>query len=422
MVLAGVHVPPVYPTSAGDLARLIGVTASLLHSRRRSAGAYLLFKGARAGGFLASRIDQIKTHKHDIIHQHAHPEDRRGLLQVTVTLALLALAWSLAARSRGLASLLLVLPLSLLTLRVFALMHDCGHGVLFRSRRLNQGFGFVLGVLAGMPQYVWSRNHSYHHLHNGNWDRYRGPYTTLALEEYAALSPGQQRLYRWKCSMTCAPLAGFIYLLFNPRYTWLRGSAGLAIHVVRGKLACPERSLRSHAEAFRTRYWKSLREYRHMTWNNLVLFALWALMCRALGVAHFFGIYALSLSLAGAAGIMLFTVQHNFRHAYASGEAGWDADVGALDGTSYLVLPRWLNWVTADIGYHHVHHLSARIPNYCLARCHQQYRELFTQVTRIRLREVPRALQYILWDRAARQLVSVAEYQQGGARALQREV
>ncbi|EQD30832.1 Fatty acid desaturase, type 2, partial [mine drainage metagenome] len=116
---------------------------------------------------------------------------------------------------------------------------------------------------------------------------------------------------------------------------------------------------------------------RHMLWNNVVLLGAWTAMSAMCGPARFFVIYILTVSIAGGAGIVLFTVQHNFKHSYASDSAHWNIDTAAIEGTSYLVLPRWLNWCTVDIGYHHVHHLSASIPNYHLAECHREYEHLF---------------------------------------------
>ena len=146
--------------------------------------------------------------------------------------------------------------------------------------------------------------------------------------------------------------------------------------------------------------------------NNVALLSIWALMCWACGSALFFTIYLLSLSIAGGMGIVLFTVQHNFEHAYASDGERWDYDAGALEGTSFLALPGWLNWFTANIGYHHIHHLSANIPNYRLVECHAEYEHLFPQVPRLKLSEVHQALKCILWDRRARRIISVAEFQQ----------
>ncbi|HEY2388884.1 MAG TPA: fatty acid desaturase [Candidatus Binatia bacterium] len=349
------------------------------------------------------------------VRRYAHASDLRALSQVLATFGPLALLWWGAAMSVGVSLWLtaaLVPLISLFTLRVFALMHECGHGSLFRKQSLNRAFGFVMGVTAGMPQYVWSQHHNYHHAHNGNWDKYRGPYTTLSVDEYAALGAVQQFMYRWKCSISGAPIAGFIYLIFNPRFTWLDGSLRLTAHIVRGKIARPGEPLRTIAASFQTRYWKTPKEYRHMSWNNVVLLGLWVLMSHALGTGVFFAIYVTSLSLAGGAGIVLFTVQHNFRHSYASDEEHWDYDTGALEGTSYLTLPAWLNWFTVNIGYHHIHHLCSRIPNYHLIECHDEHQHLFSAVTRLDLSAVYRSLQYILWDTRLRQIISVAEYRE----------
>ncbi len=348
-----------------------------------------------------------------IISRYARPDDATGLFQVLVTLVFYSIAWWLAVWCARVAPWLAAGPtllLALLTLRAFALMHDCGHGSLFRSQWLNRSVGFLMGVMSGMPQFVWAQHHNFHHAHNGDWEKYRGPYTTLSVGEYSSLSRVQRRMYRGKCSVLAAPLAGFIYLIFNPRYTWIKGSAGLVIYMIRQKMRRPDLSLGCHATQYKTPYWKSMREYRHMLWNNLVLLSIWAAMCWAVGPAIFFPVYLVSVSLAGAIGIVLFTVQHNFEHSYASDSRRWDVDAAALSGTSYLVLPRWLNWFTVDIGYHHVHHLSAAIPNYRLAECHADYQGLFGDVRRLRLSDVLGSLSCILWDTGAQRIISLAEY------------
>ena len=364
---------------------------------------------------LVSSISNIKEQKRDIIHRHAQSDDVKGLTQVLTTLASLALLWWAAVLSVDVSywlTVAAVLLISLFTVRIFALMHECGHGSLFRTGWLNRTFGFLLGVVSGMPQYVWSRHHNYHHAHNGDWEKYRGLYTTLSVDEYSAMTGAQQRMYRRKCSIAVAPFAGLIYVIFNPRFTWLKGSIGLVRHIVKGKAAQPTLSIRTHAASFETRYWQSKKEYWHMFWNNVALLGIWVLMSWACGTVVFFTIYLISASLAGGAGIVLFTVQHNFEHSYASDGRHWDYDTGAIRGSSFLILPRWLDWFTANIAYHHIHHLSAKIPNYCLIECQNEYRELFSDVTRVKLSQVPKALKYILWDTRARRIISVAEYRQ----------
>jgi omega-6 fatty acid desaturase (delta-12 desaturase) len=121
-------------------------------------------------------------------------------------------------------------------------------------------------------------------------------------------------------------------------------------------------------------------------------------------------IYLLTVSIAGGAGIVLFTVQHNFEHSYASDNEHWNHDVGAIEGTSFLILPSWLNWFTVNIAYHHIHHLSANIPGYSLVKCHDEYQHLFSGVTRLKLSQVLSSLNCILWDTRAQRIISIAEY------------
>jgi len=201
-------------------------------------------------------------------------------------------------------------------------------------------------------------------------------------------------------------------VIFNPRFNWLKGSVGLVSHIVKKKITEPHLSMKAHAASFETRYWRSNKEYWHMFWNNAVLLSIWLAMCWAIGTARFFSIYLSSTALAGGAGVVLFTVQHNFKHSYASDSRHWDYDTGAIEGTSFLILPRWLNWFTVNIAYHHVHHLSAKIPNYGLVGCHKENQHLFLDVTRLRLSDIPRAMKYILWDRRSKRIISIGEYRQ----------
>ena len=361
-----------------------------------------------------SSIRSLKEQKGTIIRRHALANNVKASMQVLTTLGFLSILWWAALLSVHVSYWLTaaaVLPISLFTVRAFALMHECGHGSLFRTQRLNRAFGFLLGVISGMPQYVWSQHHNFHHANNGNWEKYRGLYTTLSVDEYAAKTDAQQRMYRRKCSIAVAPFAGLIYVIFNPRFTWLKGSIGLVSHIVKGKFAQSNLSIKAHAASFETLYWKSRKEYWHMFWNNVVLICVWVLMSWTFGTVLFFMIYLVSASLAAGAGIVLFTVQHNFEGSYASDGRRWDYDTGAIAGSSLLILPRWLNWFTANIAYHHIHHLSARIPNYCLIKCHNEYRELFSDVTRVKLSQIHKALKYILWDTRAQRIISVAEYQ-----------
>jgi acyl-lipid omega-6 desaturase (Delta-12 desaturase) len=362
-----------------------------------------------------SSLSLVKQHKRTIISHRYRAENVKGFTQVLTTLAPLAALWVCAVLSTGFSPWLtagVTLLMSLFLIRTFVLMHECGHGSLFRTAWLNKAFGFLFGVVTGMPQFVWARHHAYHHATNGDWAKYRGALNILSVDEFRALTRGQQRRYLAVRSIWMAPFGGFVYLIFNPRFTWFAGSVGLVVHLLKGKMTRPGTSIREHAAGFKTAYWKDSKDYWHMFWNNVVLLSIWGLMASAIGPALFFSVYLASLSLAGGAGLVIFTVQHNFEHSYATGSEEWDGDAAAIRGTSFLELPRWLGWFTANIAYHHIHHLSFRIPNYCLAECHNENRELFSGVTRMKLGEVHRAMKCILWDARARRIISVAEYRQ----------
>jgi acyl-lipid omega-6 desaturase (Delta-12 desaturase) len=368
---------------------------------------------ARGRHSITALIECIKQQKQGMIGRYARSENWQGMIQVLTTLVPYVLLWWLAVtfgRSSHWVVVAAVPLLILFSLRIFSLMHECGHRSLFRSVWVNRWTGFLLGVLSAMPQYVWAQHHNYHHAHNGNWERYRGPYATLSVDEYAALNASQQRFYRYKCSTAAAPLAGLIYLVINPRLTWIRGTIGLWVHILAGKIGRSGLSVRELAASYQSRYWKNSKEYRHMMWNNLALLSIWAVMCWCYGPVLFFTVYLLSVSIAGGLGIVLFTVQHNFEHAYASECEGWDYDTGAIEGTSFLVLPGWLNWFTANIGYHHIHHLSSSIPSYRLVACHAEYQHLFPDVVRVKLSEVCGAMKCILWDIRAHRIITLKEY------------
>jgi omega-6 fatty acid desaturase (delta-12 desaturase) len=341
-----------------------------------------------------------------IVDRHATPSNALGALQFLSVIAPIAGLWALIVLAAPL-SLWLVAALtgvlSLFLLRGFVLMHDCGHTCLFRSPALNRIGGFLLGVLAGMPQPVWAENHRYHHTTNGNWAKYRGPLNVACVDDYLAMNERERRRYRYTRDILLSPVAGGLYFLVNPRITWVRATLVLLrrrLARLLGAAPRPDERLPGCA---------SMAHYRHMLWNNLALLAIWAAMAWAVGPLLFFVCYAVSGSLAGGYGIVLFTVQHNFEHAYASADEGWSRNEAALHGTSYLVLPRWLNWITADAAYHHVHHLCASVPNYRLAACHQEHALLFESVRRVGLFEIPASLKHILWDVTGRRLVSVAE-------------
>jgi omega-6 fatty acid desaturase (delta-12 desaturase) len=178
---------------------------------------------------------QWQACKRVIVDRYATPSNLRGALQFLSVLAPIGGLWyaihEVADDSPWLVAAATAC-LSLFLLRGFVLMHDCGHDSLFRSKALNRAGGFLLGVLAGMPQQVWAENHRYHHRTNGNWAKYRGPLNVVCVSDYLAMNDRERRRYRYTRDILMSPVAGCLYFLVNPRITWLRAS----YHLLRRRL------------------------------------------------------------------------------------------------------------------------------------------------------------------------------------------
>lgn len=331
-------------------------------------------------------------------------DNRRALFQAISTLAPMAALWWLVpqvAAGQPLERLLLLPILVLLVLfssRSFSLMHDCGHRSLFASRWLNQFFGFVFGVVNGIPEHPWSRGHAYHHNHNGNWDRYRGPSALLSLDQFRALSPLNQRLYAISRHPLMLLPGGFFYLVIKPRISLILALVDRISSRLKGPNAAPAK-----------RYQPTQAELADLVANNVLVLASWWAMGQWLGVGLFWSCYAIVMTFSAAIFICIFFVQHNYPGSYASGNEGWSYLEGAVAGSSNLELPWILNWFSADIAFHSIHHLCERIPNYRLRQCHERNAHLLTAAKRLTLSDIPGCFSYILWDSKDHRLISLAE-------------
>lgn len=350
--------------------------------------------------------------KHDwsvALKPYTKSSDRKAFLQLATTLIPYGLLWWLSTltKSSVLLTVTIIIAMSFFLLRSFSLMHDCGHHSLFRTRYLNKAIGLVLGVFCGLPQYVWSKHHAYHHATNGDWQRYPGPLnvTTRALFEKMSVK-AQKKYLRLRHPATFFLLGGLLYLLIFPRINWLRGGLGLA----KAMLAKPSgMALSEVVSTHQSRFYKTPKEFIHMSFNNIGLIGLACGLSLAVGWGWFLLLHTLTVSIAGSMGLLFFTIQHNFESSYASNTTDWDYCEGALKGTSFLTFPRWLNWFSADIAYHHVHHLNSSIPNYQLKEAHHAFAGHFNGVKRLGLVDVLPSFAYNLWDEDNRTLVRASD-------------
>ena len=325
---------------------------------------------------------------------YSEPDARRSLLQLmntAVPMAGIWLAMLLLVDAAYWATLLLSLPAAALVVRLFMIQHDCGHRSFFRSARLNDWVGHIIGVLTLTPHGYWRHAHNIHHATSGDLDRRGiGDVTMLTVGEYLALPRLKRFAYRaYRNPMTVLGL-GPIYLF---------------VIKFRLPLDLLRRSPRQRREVFAS-----------VMLTNLAIAALLVGLWLWLGFIDMLMLQAPIVLLSSAAGVWLFYVQHQFDHAYWRRHPDWSFHDAAVEGSSFYDLPQPLRWLTADIGIHHVHHLSSRIPNYRLRESLTQLPEL-PGVTRINLRDSLKCLRLALYDEAAARMVPFAALRDRPARA-----
>jgi omega-6 fatty acid desaturase (delta-12 desaturase) len=314
-----------------------------------------------------------------LLAPYAKPDAGRAVGQLLITAALLlgsaaALLWGLAEGFWP--ALVLALPAALFIVRLFIIQHDCGHGSYFRSGRLNDAIGRILGVVTMMPYAAWRRDHAVHHATCGDLARRGiGDVTTLTVAEYRARSYWGRVAYR----LYRHPLVLF---MLGPVYVLVRYRLPL------------------------TRLERDRRGWLSILGTNVAAAALCGGLALLVGPIAFLAGWGTVLLVASAIGVWLFYVQHQFAETYWRPAALWDFHTAAFEGSSFYDLPRLLHWLTGSIGFHHIHHLASRIPNYRLRACFEENLELQRGVKRVTLWGSFKTARLALWDESAQRLVS----------------
>jgi omega-6 fatty acid desaturase (delta-12 desaturase) len=271
-----------------------------------------------------------------------------------------------------------IIPLAVLAgaflVRIFIIFHDCTHSSFFQSKRANEITGFLTGVLAFTPYHHWRWEHTVHHAHAGNLDRRgMGDVWTMTVQEYLDASPWKRFLYR----LSRNP---FVLFVFAPFFLFL------ILHRI-------------------PRWDASKRDRLSLHATDLAIILMGFGLCQIFGLKTYLIAQSIAISVASISGVWLFYIQHQFEDVYWERKPEWDYARAALEGSSFYKLPKILQWFSGNIGFHHIHHLSPRIPNYELERAHES-EPLFQQVEPLTIRKSLKSLSYRLWDEGHQRLTS----------------
>ena len=332
------------------------------------------------------RISELKDKAFDrnawqkVVAEYQQPDALRSWWQVINSIVPYLVLWALMVLSLRVSywlTLLLAIPAAGFMVRIFIIFHDCGHGSFFKSKRLNTIVGFITGVLTFTPYHQWRHNHAVHHATVGDLDRRgTGDVWMLTVKEYQALP-------RWK---------RLGYRLFrNPLIMFIIGPVSMFVFSQR----IPVKNA-------------GKRERNSVWWTNLALLGIILAASLTIGFKTYVLVQLPIITLGAAAGVWLFYVQHQFEGVYWARRERWDYLSAALEGSSYYKLPKVLQWFTGNIGFHHVHHVSARIPNYNLEKCHKANPQ-FQQANTLTLFSSFKTMFLKLWDEDRQRMIGFRE-------------
>ncbi|WP_226669996.1 fatty acid desaturase [Metabacillus litoralis] len=324
-------------------------------------------------------MSNLKTLKKEIA-PYEKSTTKESIWQIINTVGPFLILWILAYQSLAISYWLALVPIIIAAgflTRIFIIFHDCTHFSFFKSRRANRILGTMMGVLTLFPFDQWGHDHAVHHATSGNLDkRGTGDIWTLTVKEYKEAPLKLRLAYRFYRNP-------FVMFGLGPIYVFL----------------LKNRFNRKNAR-------KKERNNTYLT--NLIIAALVAILCVTLGWQSFLLVQGSIFMISGSIGIWLFYVQHTFEDSYFEVNSEWEYVLAAVEGSSFYKLPKFMQFLTGNIGYHHVHHLSPRVPNYKLEKAHNNTEPL-QNVPTISLATSLKSLRFRLWDEDAKNFVSFRE-------------
>lgn len=325
---------------------------------------------------MTSNTEKTKQLRKDVA-PFANSDMSKSVFQMINTIIPLIVLW-VGAYAMASISIWAAIGLSVVAagfvIRTFIIFHDCTHGSFFTSKKANDVVGLFTGVLTSFPYEKWKREHSIHHATSSNLDkRGVGDIDMMTVEEYLEASKGQRLWYRF---------------YRNPFVMF--GLGPLFLVLIANRLNLKDARKKERTNTILT---------------NIILLVICGLLIFSFGWVTFLAVHGTTLFIAGSLGIWLFYIQHTYEDSYFEHNSEWDYVKAAVEGSSYYKLPMLLQWVTGNIGFHHVHHLAPRVPNYNLEKAHVEMPPL-QMATTITLKKSLESLRYKLYDEEKRRFVT----------------
>lgn len=328
---------------------------------------------------MTSSSEKTKQLRKDVA-PFAKSDLNKSIFQIFNTIVPLIALWGIAYAVKDI-SIWLAMGLSVIAagfvVRTFIIFHDCTHGSFFKNKKANAAIGLLTGVITSFPFEKWKREHTIHHASSSNLDkRGIGDIDMMTVEEYLKASKGQRLWYRFYRNPFVLFGLGPLFMVF-------------ILNRFNRKDAKRKEKLNTHL-------------------TTGIIVALSSALIFFFGWTTFLAIQGTTLFIAGSLGIWLFYIQHTYEDSYFEHDSEWDYVKAAVEGSSYYQLPKILQWVTGNIGFHHVHHLSPRVPNYNLEKAHDGSLPL-QQATTITLKTSLESIRYKLYDEEKRKFVTFSE-------------
>jgi len=318
-----------------------------------------------------------------LVGAYQRPDIRKSVWQIVNSFGGLFLCWGLMYASLSIGywlTLVLSIPAAGFLVRIFIIQHDCGHGSFFKSRRGNDSVGIVCSIFTLVAYKYWRKSHAVHHAHHAELEkRGTGDVWTMTVDEY-------QNAGRWKRVLYRAFRHPLILFGIIPSINF----------IILGRFPIGVKSNWRHGE--KASVW----------WTNLAVAGWLAAASALIGMSAVALVLLPVIIIASGVGTWLFYVQHQFERTYWEHTPQWDYTLAAMHGSSYYKLPRVLQWFTGNIGFHHIHHLSPRIPNYHLQLCHDQ-NPMLQRVVHLTLLNSFQTMFLALWHEERRRLVTFRE-------------